>query len=457
MSPERARRTATARLSRAFVAAALCATLGGCASPFDEHRANVRELYGAGLFSEALAALDEPDARKRYGEKNAVLWWLDTGSAALFAGDHDRAVRSFSNAEVVMDRRREETLTESLGVLLINDRQRPYIGEPYEEMYLNVFKMLAHLQTGNIVGGATVEARRMATKANVLRDRYLEYESRARSAAGSAAPGDARPPGDVAAVNRAGEFIESPLGLFLTAATFMHSGETENKRVAARRLREVVRVQRGVVGPVDASAFEALEETTAADVNTLVVAFSGRGPHKEPFRFGPLLIDGAPIYFELPVLRWRESGAASARVVVDGDFTAPLSLVEDLSRVANENHRRQLPFIYLRTLVRAAAKSYGLREGVKAVERSTDNDWARIGAALGGLFLAAATERADLRCWETLPGRAFVALLDLNPGERTIHVEWLDAHGKTLRRSAPQTVYIPDDDGLTTLVSNWPR
>lgn len=455
MSPKRPHARRAARFATRFGAMAFAAAACGCSSPFDEHRSTVRALYTEGRFEAALAALDDPDERKRYGEKNALLWWLDTGSAALFAGDHERAVRALSNAEVVMDRRREETLAESLGVLLVNDRQRPYIGEPYEEMYLNVFKMLAHLQTGNIVGGATVEARRMATKANVLRDRYLQFEARTRSTAEQGA-GAAPPPG-VAAVNRAGEFIESPLGLFLTAATFMHSGEPEHKRVASRRLQEILRAQAELIGPVDPTPFAALETTGPADVNTLVAVFSGRGPHKEPLRLGPLIIDGAPVYFELPVLKWRRSVAAGARVVVDDGFAAPLLFIEDLSRVANENHRRQLPLIYLRTLTRAAAKAYGLREGVKAVERSTDNDWARIGAVLGGLFIAAATERADLRCWETLPGRAFVALLKLQPGERTVRIEWLDANGRTLQTSEPQTIYIPDDDGLTTLVANWPR
>ncbi|TVQ62991.1 MAG: hypothetical protein EA379_04635 [Phycisphaerales bacterium] len=433
-----------------------CAMVTGCATRFDTHRAEVRALYAAGGFAAARDAMEQPEIRRRYDDKNVALWWMDIGSLSLAMGDTQRAIQALNNAEAIMDQRRSETLAESLGVLLINDSQRPYLGEPYEEMYLNVLKMLAHLLEGNIVGGATVEARRMAVKANILRDRYLQYVAETRET--STLAGRVRPEslGGVVAVNEAGEFIESPLGLFLTAVTFMHADERENQRVAARRLLEAIRVQRGLVGQVDSAPFAGLEDIEPGDVNALVVVFSGQGPTKRRFPVGPLIIDGASIYFELPVLRVTPSAASRVRILVDGKFVAEAPLIEDMARVAEENHRRQLPLIYVRTLLRAAAKSFGVREGYRAVERSTDNEFARLGALLGGLLFVVTTERADLRAWETLPGRAFALLLDLEPGERVFTIEWASADGRVLERSAPRVVDVPPD-GLATISGHWPR
>lgn len=451
--------------------------IGGCRSSFDAHRDNLRRRVAEGRWDEAAASLDRPETRRLYGDRNELLWLLDRGSVAQAMGDHTTAIDTLNRAEDIMDRKRGQNAGDTLGALLINDTLRRYSGEPYEDIYINVMKMLAHLEAGVVDGGATVEARRIASKANMLRDRFLEIYPATRKKAldeiGEAQRGDSYSmsdgfvpswaldaPASVAgtvATNDAGQFIESTLGLYLTASVWMHAGEPGNQRVAAERLVQTIDLHRDLMRGVDSSPFADLAARDPESSNLLVVALSGLGPRKTAFRFPPIIVDGAPIYFELPIVRDGPSGATGARVIVGRDRASALALVEDLGQVASENHRRQLPLTYVRTLARAAVKALATREAVKAVERKNDDDLIRLGVNLGALLVPVLTERADTRAWESLPGRAHVGMLALPPGEHRVRVEWLGEGGRVLDESAVFDVVVERAGEFRAIVVRSPR
>lgn len=135
-----------------------------------------------------------------------------------------------------------------------------------------------------------------------------------------------------------------------------------------------------------------------------------------------------------------------------------LSFVEDMSSVAQENHEREMPFIYARTLIRASAKALGSFAATQAVRNSTDNDLAVIGSIVGGLLFVGLTEKADLRSWIFLPGRADVGLLNLPPGRHRIRIEYLapdgGAGGGIIYTSPWRDITVPED-GLTTIVEHY--
>jgi hypothetical protein len=260
----------------------------------------------------------------------------------------------------------------------------------------------------------------------------------------------------------------------------MEAGDRSNQAVAARRLIDSIRLQSEIVGPADPADFEGLGDRRAADANLLVVALSGAAPYKVAQRFGPIVILDWPIYFELPVLVPCEQHAAGARVIVAPPLSetraqtldesplasAPaeppaetylsyeLSFVEDMSSVAQENHEREMPFIYARTLIRASAKALGSFAATQAVRGSTDNDLAVIGSIIGGMLFVGLTEKADLRSWIFLPGRADVGLIDLPPGLHRIRVEYLAPGGAVIYTSPWEEVAVPED-GLATVVEHY--
>lgn len=463
-TPRQLRSNPSRPVLQVIVVALLVLFAGGCADPFREHRQNLEALHAQGRFDQAAAIMDSPLGRDLYGEKNQLLYWLDRGTIALAMDQPGIAIDNLERAEDFMEVRREPSAADEIGKWLINDTAAPYYGEPYEEQYVNVFKLLAQLEQGNVEGGATVEARRMAGKADVLRDRFLRATHAVEAAAqreGAATP----PPLGPAFANPEGEFVESPLGDFLTAVAFLKSGDSDLQSVAARRLLTAIKTQRGLIGPVRPEPFEQLESLRPSEVNTLIVALSGRGPTKTAVQFGPIPIYTYTVYFELPELRGGSAEVDRVRLVVDGGAvpTQELSLVEDLGSVAMENHRRQLPLIYARAFLRSSIKAASVAIGTEVARKGARNHRntqtaIEIAGILGGLLFVSQTEKADLRCWAFLPARAHVGLLNLPPGEHTIEVQYLSSNGAKLYSSPPRRVTpgaSPRD--LSTIVEQYWR
>jgi hypothetical protein len=440
----------------ALAAIAVIAFAPGCA--FDDHRADLESLYAAGRFDQAAATLDDPKIHDLYGSKAELLWKMDRGAVALAMHDDDRTVSLLNDAEDTIALAREKSAADVIGEWTINDRTAKYVAEPYEDIYINVLKMLAQFEAGRVDGGASVEARRLITKVDLLREQYVSYRQTVDKGSAGKVPPEERLPGPETE-NKEGQFIESPLGTFLSAVAFMKSDSREFQRVAGKRLLDSIRLQQGLIGPVRAEDFLGLSEREPDSVNVLIVALSGRGPVKVAERFGPLLVGTVPMYFELPVLQTFPSEVASASLEVQGSPETPLPLVEDLSAVATENHNRMLPLIRTRTVLRTIVKSGLSIAATEAARRgAADNDQAlvQIGAALAGLVLITATERADIRCWLFLPGQAHVGLLKLDPGEHQVRVVYKGAGGGTVYASEWQTISVRES-GLASVVTHYWR
>jgi len=440
----------------------------GCTDPFLTHRKTLEALYVQGRFDQAAAVMDSPEGQSVYGDRNRLLYWLDRGSVALAENQPALAISNLEKAEGYMEVRREPTAGDEIGKWLINDTAAAYFGEPYEEQYVNVLKLLAQLENGNIEGGATVEARRMAGKADVLRGKYLQAIGEVNKKGTSEVRGYSPPSLGDRYNSTGGEFVESTLGAYLSAVTFMKAGDASAQDVAARRLLTDIEAQRGLIGPVRAEDFASLADMRAGEANTLIVALSGRGPTKEAVRFGPIPLYTYTVYFELPELRGGSAEAARARVVIDNGTIAPqeLSFIEDLRAVATENHKRQLPLIYARSYIRSSLKAATVAIATEAARkgRGGKNDTQaviEIAGIIGGLLFVSQTEKADLRCWTFLPGQAHVGLLNLPPGEHTVRVEYLSGGGGVLYSSPPRTVRVgatgTGTNELNTIVEHFWR
>ncbi len=444
-----------------MVAAALA---GGCRE-FANHRGELEMLHAAGNFGQAAAVLDDPKSRELYGQRNRLLWHLDRGAIALAQDEPERAIEHLEKAEAAIELQRERSAADVIGQWTINDTTSKYVAEPYEDMYVNVLKLLAQLEAGRVEGGASVEARRAAFKADTLRDQYVKFAEQLTSRSGAAIGGGPPPlPGQPERLTSGGAFVESPLATYLTILTFLKTGDEQLARVAARRLQSSLELQGGLVGNVDPAEFAGLDELSPQDFNTLVVALSGRGPTKVADRIGPVPLGTIPLYMELPRLRIHPSQVAGARVEVDSgggvpESVAGLKLVEDLSRVAYVNHEQMMPLIYARTFLRYALKagaSIALTEVSRRESADRDQGLVQLAGVLAGLAVIAATEEADLRSWTFLPGQARVAALKLPPGTHRIRVAYQSHAGGTLHTTDWQEISV-SPAGLATIVTHYPR
>lgn len=444
-------------------AALLCA----CTSSFDAAQARLRAEHQAGDFASAAETLDDPETIDAFGNRSRLLWLLDRGGVALANSDAARTVRTLEEAEKRIEAQRELTPSEQASQWIVNDSVVPYVAQPYEDIYINVFKMLAQLERGNLDGGATVEARRMANKSNILRDQYLR-ETRAlqdKSGAGYAAA-ERSGAAQRFATPTGGEFIESPLGTFLSAITFMKVGDREFQRVAGRRLLQAMETQPKLFPDIDPRAFNSLSDLEPSSGNVLLVALTGCGPYLVARREGPIAVFSFPVYFELPELKLRGSAVSAVRIEVQ-DSTGTirdggsLQLVENFGAVAAENFRRQFPLIYQRTMARYLVKAGATviaSEAVAQTQNDSGTQWMiRSIGGLIGLAVLGATERADVRYWEFLPAKAFVGMLTLSPGSHRVRLHYFDNGGRRVAESPWREVAIPDGpvaNQLTTLVEN---
>jgi hypothetical protein len=437
------------------------AVLGGCA--FEEHRESLGTLARQGAYEEAAAALDRARAEGLYDESNELLYHLDRGAIALYLGDEEQAFERFDDVETLIERNFTRSVSRDLSSYLLNDRVLPYAGEPYEDQYANVFKLLIQLMRGNIVGGATVEARRLIEKTDLQRQRYVQLVQKFRD--DPELSDELDEPGGTGVLveeQEEGRFLESTLGTYLSVLTWTLAGEYDFQQTAARRLESAMELQEEFMPRVDADAFDGLDRLDRADLDLLLVIYAGQGPSKraETLRAGWGKY-GTKI--EWPALVVHPSQVKSVVIRIDDDPPVELPMVENMAAAAAETYRRQLPLIRAKALGRAIFKSiarYAIIETAEDYHRdrrrndkdNVGDDLLLIGSHVLG-FLISETEQADLRYWAAMPGQAYVGTFDLPAGEHRVEVEYRSRSGGVLGR--PKVYEVTVEPGRMAVVASY--
>jgi len=470
------RRTKPAR-AIAAAAAAACLAAGGCQSIQSELVA----LHSQGRYEDARKLLEDPHTQHEvYGERDSVLWSLETGAAQFECADYRDAVQTFDEAEKFTAFNYDRTGGEVLAQWTINDSAAAYAAQPYEDIYVNVFKQLSFLKLGDL-NNAAAESRRLLDKSKNLGELSSKYLKRLKDEDKSGFVQQSSE-GFRPSVEQQGEFVASPLGAYLAAVIAAKNGNAAGIDEAAARLRQAVGEQRQFVGAVNPGAFDSVADLTDASFNVVVVAFSGRGPVKESRQVDMPLSPGQRLDIPFPTMPRRPSSAVvSAKVEFDGappgwnaaegGVGAPagspavgngasqspsagssheLDFVEDLGRVAAENFARSESVIYTRTVARIGIKAGVVAGAAYGVSRASKGDgWTAL-TVLAGVGYILLTEHADLRSWVMLPGQARVAALKLPVGPHQARVVYRFADGRT-RATAWQAIDVSESGAATVI------
>lgn len=436
-----------------LVLTALLGHVVGCENAFDRHRVSLIRAHDRGDFAGAARELDHANDEMLYGSKNEVLWLLERGATAAATGDSKLAVSALNRAEAQTELFYSQSASDIAGQWLIGERASRYITRAYENQYINVIKMLAHLQAGTIDNGPTVEAKRMASKADRMRDKFADVLDEVRS----------KGIDDEYTLQSPGAFIESPLGVYLSAISFRENGQSEMAATALARLRTAAAAQAGLGISGDTSYVDELVGMKASQQDALFVAVGGVGPRLTRQSVGPIYIYLTPIYFELPQIDPGGSRATRAMVEIeepDGSTrTIELDLIEDLSAVAEANFQQELPVVHARTYVRALTKSGLITAGGVALMNSSADESVKaaglIASVIGGLLYLSATEKADVRCWSMLPGVAWAGVMDLPEGDHKARLVFLGPGGQRLHVGEWATVR-GGAYGLDSVIEYWP-
>lgn len=400
--------------------------LSGChAYVLDDAQHDLRSSFTSGKYQESSELLQEFERKEVYKSKDAVLKNLEAGLIHHFAGNFDSSSVFFDNAEILIDDAYTKSVSRGFKAMLVNDNTLVYDGEPYEDIYLNAFKSLNYIHQNNWEA-ALVETRRMAFKMEQL-DIRLKGLAEAFSREDTTGNMDWHS-GKVNIQN-------SAFSHYLASILYAKTGKPDDSRIEFEKLNIALSEQKKLHkrAPIESEKLEKIKDPNS--YNVLITAFSGQAPIKrqEDFR---LWLDGDDdensfyVKFSLPKIDLYRSRVQSIRVVTDSLQPHDLELIEELDVVSAEVYKAKVPIIYTRSLLRATMKATGSTFIASSVRKK--NKGLGFLVDVLGIIGQESSEKADLRGWQTMPGKAWMNVINLPHGINEVEIQYLSASGSIL-------------------------
>lgn len=389
--------TASPRSRRApwIALLALCAGSASCAT-YTERTEAALDDFRRGHLDAAAEALGDPD---RTGSR--FLAGAEAGTAALTAGRWEDARRWFELAagdvRDLEDRAlvSPQNLGEALASWALNDTSHPYRGEGFERVYVHACLALTYLAEGAL-DSVYVEARR----ANDL----LETEEELYDA----------------------DYGAGGFGHLLSAVAYELLGQPDEAYIDYRRMADkgvgldiagpaLVRLA-DVLGRDDDLAtwldrFGPVDERPVDSASIVVLGGVGLAPFKTEVRLHIPTSDGLVNIAGPEYVQVQDPVVALELLLPRSSFALRTAMVEDVVDVAEENLSDRLAWTYAKSAARGLLK----RELTRELENQ-HGGWGR----LAGEVFSLVTERADLRCWRTLPAEWHAARAFVAPGEHEL-------------------------------------
>jgi len=378
----------------------------------------VDKSFEANNYERAEKLLTKNWENNTYQRKDRVLYYLELGTVKHFSGEYQESFEAFNKAEESIDELFTKSISRGIKSFAINDNALAYDGEDYEDIYLNVFNSLNFIQM-NDLESALVEARRIAFKLDKLNIKY-------KGLVGALAKEDTT--GIDEWEQGKSNIQNSALGHFLSGVLYNKAGDLDDARIQMKRTKQALKEQENYYDyklKMPDSLINSIGEPNS--FNVMIVAFGGQAPIKRQYDTR-VYIQEHDFYlkFSLPKLQQRPSEVRSVRAVINENEATPVYKIEEMDKVASEIYKVKMPIIYARTMVRALTKALS----TKALSKKAEEESKALGelvSILGGIGQEA-SEKADLRGWQTMPGDAYVTLLNIPEGSHDISLEY---HGPT--------------------------
>ena len=399
--------------------AGACVLAFACASYPDRTDEALRDFQG-GHLSRAQDAYEDP-----HTTGSIFLAGVEAGTVALTAGDWDGAIENLTSAaDFVQDVERSalvspQSLGEALLTFTLSESAQAYEGEGYERVLLHAGLATAYLAKGDLEG-AQVEVRR----SNAL----LESEEKLYEK----------------------EYKAGGLGHYLSAVCYELAGGLDDAWIDYERMREkgvgselavralarlAKQIHREQDLPPEVSAH--LEESVLEDsASVVVIGGIGLAPYKSAVTI-PIPSEHGLLQWSVPSYTERPQPVSGLELsVAGGDRTVRTVVVEDVGRVASENLQDRIAWLIAKSTVRAFIK--------RELTRELEDEMGLLGRILGDVFTFV-TERADLRCWLTLPDTWQAARVFLPAGTHDLRLTALGGESRELGRfdlSAGESMFV---------------
>ena len=421
---------------------------------------NVKKSAACGDYQAALNRL-EKNKDFLYAKQDRVLYNLDGGMLARFAGDYALSNEKLSKAEKLIDYYYAQSITQAVGSFMINDSLVDYAGEDYEDIYTNAFMALNYIQLGN-TEDAFVEVRRIDNKIKRLSAKYQKAVEAARRQAGN--EGFSEYPAQSGAFERHEstnkhpyaqktdlQFYDSALARYISLLLYRSQGDLSNAEVDRKYIRTAFLTQKSLYPFAVPSAVDEELNVPQGKVRMNLLCFSGFAPEKteEVIRV-PNITGGPWLKIALPVMQKKPARVASVKAEVsasDGAKTScRLELLESIENIAQDTFAQKSELIYLKTFLRALSKTAA--STVAGAAAASQEDGSGNMSALSAFITLVSdifievSERADVRCSHCFPAHVWAGGLNLDSGVYTVRVTCYDKNNRVVHEELKENVHI---------------
>lgn len=409
-----------------YLPAVAAVFLAACAGPSSSYRKGLNARLAAFDYEGARAEIEKVKTSE-YGEKNAVLYYLDRGMVLHDSAKYAASDRDLETAENRMEDLFTKSVSRGAGTILLNDNTAKYAGEVFERALLNAFRALNYVFLGK-TDDALVEAR----KVTAYLDRFNEFMQ-----------------------GRSG-YRDSAFAQYLSAMLFEQDGDHDDARISYSAAADAFKAYAADYGmPSPSFTTPPYSELDNMGLGEIVfLHYNGPAPMKVSRTFQVAWNEAM-----LAVSRTKEDDATSERFqnalkagiignaitvsypeyeqppylitgsrVSAGGAETSSQLMENISAIARQTLAEKNAVIKVRAIARATIKYVLARAAAAEVEKHA-------GAGLGLLTrivasaAGAATETADTRGWAALPAQIRMARLAVPPGKHDVSVTFTDRNG----------------------------
>jgi uncharacterized protein len=407
--------------------------------------APVTTEFEAGNYDAAVEKFEK--AKGKFDQKDRFLYYLDSGALYYYASLYDSSNVKLTAAENAAEELFTKSISRAATSMILNDNILEYSGEDYEILYTNLLKALNYLELGSF-DDAFVEIRRANLKLQLLEQKYLGAAAMLNRTSLRDTL-DAKPDYEPAKVR----FNNDAFARYLSMHIYAAEGKFDDAKIDYDLLQEAFDTQPdiynfappevnyapdsgailSIVGLCGLSPVKEalnLRIRTDKDLGLVQVLYTDDKNHDVEFGNLPLPVK-ADYYFKfaIPQLVVRPTPVSNIKVYADSQFIGELSLLEDVSKVAEETFKAKSSLVYLRSVARAVAKGLATHKLKTKVDSGGWEGWLKKAAIDVGSDIS---ENADLRCSRFLPGRIYVADFNLSPGIYDLKIEFLDSFGNLI-------------------------
>ena len=431
-------------IKQVLVLLVLAGLITGCGSQkLMNGQKQMRMSFQSGNYDRADFIADSLKENEIYEDKDRVLYALEKGTINFFKGDYEQSVESFTNAEDYIDQFFSKSIKTGIGAFLSNDTQLNYNGEVYEDVYLNGFKSLGYLKMDDFQG-AMVEARRITEKLAQAEQKYGEYAT-------SMAESDTTDQ-EIEWESGTSSIHASPLSHYIASALYAKDGDEDGARIEMDKLKKAIENHQSM--PDSKLEFDStFAKIQQPDTyNTMLMAFCGNAPDKIDNSINTdINRDGRGLKIAIPKLVMQPSSVGVIETVVNDTMRTELKIIEEMDKVARETFEIKKPIIIARATIRGVLKSV-TQEGVTDV---VEDEYGKIAGSVAGFIggrAREASEQADLRGWQTMPGKIYTNVIKLPAGEHNVTFNYYSVDGELLYSEA-RSITISERERLEPIAS----